>query len=252
MFRSLIAAFSMYSRIPMPKIRWEEKDTRYMMCFFPLIGIVLGGVNWGAYLLMERYGDFHRLFSSAVLTALPLLLTGGIHMDGWMDTHDAIHSWKDREGRLEILKDPHVGAFAVISAILYMLLTAAGYSEIRTETIGIVAVSFVFSRTLSALSVVTFPKASAEGTVSSIGKNAAPGVIGILLGELAASAAGMILLDPALGITAVVVGLLVFAYYYRMSVRRFGGINGDLAGYFLCLCELMILLTEAVLGRILL
>jgi adenosylcobinamide-GDP ribazoletransferase len=143
MFRSLIAAFSMFSRIPMPKIRGEG-NARYMMCFFPLVGVVLGGVVWCGFSILSRSVGEARFLTAAILTVLPILITGGIHMDGWMDTHDAIHSWKGREERLAILKDPHVGAFAVISAIGYMLLTVAGFTEVTAGTIGVVAFVLTF------------------------------------------------------------------------------------------------------------
>lgn len=249
MFRSLIAAFSMFSRIPVPRIRGDG-ETRYMMCFFPLVGVVLGGTVWCAFLALNRLGGFHRFFTAAILSVLPLLITGGIHMDGWMDTHDAIHSWKGREERLAILKDPHVGAFAVISAIGYMLLTVAGYTEVTAGTIGVVAFSYVFSRVLSALSVVTFPKASNGGSAKAMEEGADRSARGILLAELLLVSVLLVVLFKYTGIAALVMGLAVFWYYYRMSMRRFGGITGDLAGYFLCLCELMILLTVVTAGRL--
>lgn len=249
MFRSLIAAFSMFSRIPMPKIRGDE-EPKYMMCFFPLVGVVLGGAVWCAFFILNRFGVFHRFFNAAILSVLPLLITGGIHMDGWMDSHDAIHSWKGREERLAILKDPHAGAFAVISAIAYMLMTVAGYTEVTVGTIGVVAFSFVLSRVLSALSVMMFPKASSGGSVKAMEDSAARSVRVILLAELLLVSILLVVLFQHTGLAALIMGLAVFAYYYRMSMRRFGGITGDLAGYFLCLCELMILLTAVIVGRI--
>ena len=249
MFRSLIAAFSMFSRIPMPKVRGEG-NARYMMCFFPLVGVVLGGVVWCGFSILSRSVGETRFLTAAILTVLPILITGGIHMDGWMDTHDAIHSWKSREERLAILKDPHVGAFAVISAIAYILLTVAGYTEVTADTIGTVSASFVLSRVLSALSVVTFPKASSGGTVKDMGDHAARSTRIIVAAELVMVSVLMIVLFHRIGVAALIAGLLVFAYYYWMSMRRFGGITGDLAGYFLCLCELMILLTAVIAGRI--
>lgn len=60
--------------------------------------------------------------SALVGAAVPLLVTGGIHMDGFLDTMDAVHSYGDRSRKLEILKDPHLGAFAVISFGVYMML----------------------------------------------------------------------------------------------------------------------------------
>ena len=52
--------------------------------------------------------------------AIILLVTGGIHMDGYMDTMDALHSYGSREKKLEILKDSHIGAFAVIMTVPHL------------------------------------------------------------------------------------------------------------------------------------
>ena len=58
-------------------------------------------------------------FTAVVLVLVPVIVTGGIHVDGLLDTSDALSSWRDREKRLEILKDSHAGAFAVITACVY-------------------------------------------------------------------------------------------------------------------------------------
>ena len=49
--KSFIIAFSMYSKLPMPHTEWNEEDMRYVMCFFPWIGIVIGAVVYGAFLI---------------------------------------------------------------------------------------------------------------------------------------------------------------------------------------------------------
>ena len=58
------------------------------------------------------------------MSIIPILITGGFHIDGFMDTQDAINSYKPREKKLEILKDPHIGAFAVISLLAYSIFWA--------------------------------------------------------------------------------------------------------------------------------
>lgn len=75
---------------------------------------------------------FGALLRGAVGALLPILVTGGIHMDGFMDTSDALASWQSPEKRLEILKDSHVGAFAVLGCAGYLLLDAALLSELPT------------------------------------------------------------------------------------------------------------------------
>ncbi len=111
--RSLCIAFSTYSRIPVPQVAWTDENRKYSMCFFPLIGAVIGLLLWGWLALCDALG-FGALLRGAVGALLPILVTGGIHMDGFMDTSDALASWQSPEKRLEILKDSHVGAFAVL------------------------------------------------------------------------------------------------------------------------------------------
>ena len=122
--RSVIVAFSMYSRIPMPQFRWEDADTKYMLCFFPWVGAVIGAAVWFFTRLCDwlNIGLLCETFAGA---AIPLLITGGFHADGFLDTSDALHSYQSRERKLEILKDSHVGAFAVIRFAIYGILYLA-------------------------------------------------------------------------------------------------------------------------------
>lgn len=86
--RAAFIAFSMYSRIPMPMFEWKEEDMKYAMCFFPAIGMVIGAVFYGMFLLLSWLlpGSF---LAAGILLAVPIFITGGIHMDGFMDTCDA-------------------------------------------------------------------------------------------------------------------------------------------------------------------
>ena len=163
--RAAIIAFSMYSRIPMPMFEWKEEDMKYAMCFFPVIGVVIGAVFYGMFLLLSWLlpGSF---LSAGILLAVPIFITGGIHMDGFMDTCDARASYGDREKKLAILKDTHTGAFAVIFGALYLILYAAACMELDRETAMLVSIGFVISRSLSGLSTVTFPEARKHGMLA--------------------------------------------------------------------------------------
>ena len=112
--QTIAVAFAMFSAIPVPQFDWNEKNMRYAMCAFPLIGAVCG-VLWylcGALPLpaLVRAGGF---------CLIPVWVTGGIHLDGYADTCDALSSYGDTAKKLEILKDPHCGAFAVIRLCSY-------------------------------------------------------------------------------------------------------------------------------------
>lgn len=110
LLKALIISFSMYSGIPMPQFEWKEEDMKYMLCFFPWIGAVigLGIVLWSMLCKQVELGMLCYTMGGA---AIPLLITGGFHVDGFMDTMDAFHSYQPKEKKLEILKDSHIGAF---------------------------------------------------------------------------------------------------------------------------------------------
>ena len=127
LLRSFCIAFGMYSKIPMPKFEWNPKDMRYTMCFFPLISIPIALLVLLWFYLCQ-WLHIHSFLFACILTAIPVLVTGGIHLDGYCDTVDALSSRQPREKKLEILKDPHVGAFGVIvcggcsTVLLFVLL----------------------------------------------------------------------------------------------------------------------------------
>ena len=106
-------AFSMYSKIPMPHIEWNKENMKNVLCFFPWVGAVAGVLVWLWFLVSDQLG-FGVMLRASVAVLIPVLVTGGIHLDGLLDTADALSSWQTRERRLEILKDSHAGAFAII------------------------------------------------------------------------------------------------------------------------------------------
>ena len=163
LLNAMIIAIAMYSKIPMPRVDWNEKNMRYAMCFFPLVGVIIGVLEAVAGNLITVWKGEGTFFYAVVLTLIPIFITGGIHLDGFADTMDAKSSYGDREKKLEILKDPHTGAFAIISLCCYFLLCVGIFSEMRTERLFAAALVFVFSRSLSGISVVTFPAAKNSG-----------------------------------------------------------------------------------------
>ena len=241
LLNAMIIAIAMYSKIPMPRVDWNEKNMRYAMCFFPLVGVIIGVLEAVAGNLITVWKGEGTFFYAVVLTLIPVFITGGIHLDGFADTMDAKSSYGDREKKLEILKDPHTGAFAIISLCCYFLLCVGIFSEMRTELV------FVFSRSLSGISVVSFQAAKNSGLLRTFQDGAQKrNVRIILIFWLLAAGAGFYLTAGLCGVAVAVVGLAVFFYYYQFSRKQFGGITGDLAGYFLQLCELFMLAVLAL------
>ncbi len=218
---------------------------KYVMCFFPWIGIVIGALclGWDA---LAAHLAFRDPLRNVGLMLIPLAVSGGIHLDGLLDTADAMSSWRPREKRLEILKDSHAGAFAVIACAAYFFLLYAVLDTVRGELVKVYVFTFAVSRSLSGFSVVTFPKASAQGTVAGFSKSAQTRIIQAACAVyLLLCAAGMLRLQPVCGAAGLAGAFLTFAWYRHMAMKHFGGINGDLAGCFLSVCELVMPLCMA-------
>lgn len=235
---SFFIALSMYSRIPVPRVDWEKENMRYAMCFFPMIGVVIGAVMYLAGWLLDKT-SVGGLFRGVVFTLIPVIITGGIHMDGFMDTMDALGSWGDREKKLEILKDSHAGAFAILGMGCYLMWSVAVWSELPAEVLRVCGVSFVLSRALSGFSVVTFSAARNSGLLKMFQDGAQKKVVRITMCLYVAAAVIMMAVMNARAMTGAVTGVMIaFLYYIVVSRKQFGGVTGDLAGFFLETAEL--------------
>lgn len=184
-------------------------------------------------------------------------------MDGFLDTTDALSSYGDQEKKLTILKDSHVGAFAVIWNGVYLVLNVGAYSEIhdilggsKEKLIIMTCVSFVYilSRTTSALAAVTFPSATGKGaeksSLAGFKQISAKTIVRIgLVTYMLAVFCILITLDKFAVLYMLAALGAVFFYYYRMSKKQFGGITGDLAGWYLQVCELVLLFIVVFAGH---
>ncbi len=249
-FESVAVAFSMYSKIPMPTVQWDKQNMRYVLCFFPLVGLAIGVVQWLWWQVALLLGCGVSL-TAAVCVLLPVLLSGGIHVDGLMDTADAIGSWQPKERRLEILKDSHVGAFAVIACCGYFLAAFGIWSEVCAEDIVILSLGFALSRAWNAFGISTFACAKGSGLVATFSKGAEKRTVRVVvIVQILVCAAVMMRLDLLRGLAAVVVSLVVTVLCYRMAKKKFGGTTGDLQGFSQQMCELFMALAVVLLPRI--
>ena len=183
----------------------------------------------------------HRRAKAAGFCLIPVWVTGGIHLDGYADTCDALSSYGDREKKLEILKDPHCGAFAVIRLCSYFAAYLALCACVDfTPRVGLCwTLALVLERALSGLAVASFPMAKNTGLAHTFATAADRTTVRRVLMVLAALLSAALL---ALGGWALMLAaLLVFARYHVVSDKQFGGITGDLAGWFLQKAELWML-----------
>lgn len=239
LFEAFLVAIATYSIVPVPQFEWTYRNMKYAICFFPAVGVLCGVALWGWFALAQILHVSNFLFA-VVAVCMPLLITGGIHMDGYMDTVDALASHQCRERKMEILKDPHCGAFAVIYCGIYLLLYAGGIYELyEKRQIPVICFVFVLSRALSALCAVNLPSARKEGMLSAYTKNAEKRVTTIwLLAVCVCVGIGMLTWSPVVGGTVLLMAAGSFFIYHRMTMKQFGGVTGDTSGFFLQVCEL--------------
>ena len=250
--KSLIIAFAMYSKIPMPRVEWEKRALSWALCFFPLVGTVIGGVLYG-WMALARYLDVGPVFFAAFALLIPIALSGGIHLDGFCDTCDALSSHQTRERKLEILKDSHTGAFAIICCGLYLLVFFACWSEVAAagRAALVLALGPVLSRSLSGLFAVTLPNARGTGLLATFTDTMDTAKArGVMVIWVVVCVAVLLWLDLWTGGAALLGAGLACLYYRVMSARQFRGVTGDLAGFFLQICELAMVLMVAVAQKI--
>lgn len=246
--KSFFISFSIYSKIPVPQFAWKEEDMRYTLCFFPWIGAVIGALELLWFWLCGWLG-IGTLCYTAVGTAIPLVISGGFHVDGFVDTMDAFHSYQNRERKLEILKDSHIGAFAVIMLMLYYLIYAGAFSEIRQwKSMGVLAAGFFASRCLSGIGVVSFPSAKSDGLLYLFASSAHEWIVKIsLYVQLVLCFGLMLVINIRTGSAVIFAALGSFAYYRYRSIKELGGITGDTAGYFVTVCEAAMVVAAALM-----
>lgn len=250
LWNSFKIAFAMYSKIPMLRADWTRENMRYTMCFFPLIGVVIGALQYGWSWLAPVFCR-GSILPAVGYVLIPVLVTGGIHLDGFLDTADALSSYQPMERKLEILKDSHAGAFAIIVGICYFLLCVGVWSELSREQLPVLAAGYVLSRALSGLAVVTFPCAKNTGLVAMFSDAAQKRCVRVtMLGFLAVCCIWAFFLQPVYALAMLLGAGLSFLHYYRMSKKQFGGITGDLAGYFVQVCELVMAAAVLAAARI--
>ena len=235
---TIAVAFSMFSAIPMPQFGWNERNMRYSLCAFPLIGVViaLGMFGWGKLCLLLA---LPKILRGAGLCLLPVLITGGIHLDGYCDTCDALASHQSIENRQKILKDPHLGAFAAIRLCVYFLADFALWTSSPVLRLPVLLGMFCLPRALSGLALTVFPLREGSGLAHSFAEASDKKRVRTVL-TITAAALSLMLIILHAGET-VLAALLVFLYYRRMCAKDFGGLSGDLAGWFLQTAELWML-----------
>ena len=235
---------SMFCSLPFPGKEWDETCRPYMLIFLPIIGLETGFL-WVLIDWLTKYFALPELIGGLILCGWPYVVTGFLHLDGFMDVIDAVCSWRPLERRREILKDSHVGSFAVVWCVFLLLAGFSAFSSMPGHAeMGVLLFVPVVSRCCSALAVMklktmntsqyanttNYPKwhAWALGFILIVSIT----ISGILWGKVFLSLLG---------------GLAGYAIALRKSYRSLDGMNGDISGFCICISELCAILVMVFL-----
>ena len=231
--------YGMFTALPCPYRPWDEDARDMMLVCLPIVGALLGLI-WVALGGLAMAG-LPTSLRAALIAATPWLLTGFIHLDGYMDTCDAILSWRPLEQRLRILKDVHTGAFAVVGLGLLMMFSYAACEAL--DWTGLRALLFIpaISRCGSAFCVLTLKPLGHSEYAKTEGKG---------VQRLAVAAMWLIaVIACAVWLRQLAIALLVETAAYGLAMfwacRTLKGVSGDVAGFALTVGELAALVALA-------
>ena len=223
---------SMFCAIPCPWKLWDEEARDKMLLFLPIVGLEMG-ILWALLGYLIQWLAVSPLVRGLLLSAYPYFVNGFLHLDGYMDVTDAVKSCRDLERRREILKDSHVGSFAVIGVCLLVLAQFALFASADGDIRVLIFLPAV-SRCGSALAVTVLkPMSTSQYAQQKKPKSHVVLVLGMLClflaaGFLACGKHGFVLLGCLAG----------YGSALRRGYRSLQGMNGDIAGYALTIGEL--------------
>jgi adenosylcobinamide-GDP ribazoletransferase len=218
-------ALTVLTVLPVRAGRVDRAAAAVAMAVAPVVGAVLGLVL-AAILAGLRVAGVPSLVAAAVTVAAGALLTRGLHLDGLADTADALGSYRRGDAALEIMKKSDIGPFGVAAIVLTLLIQTAAVSALPAWWVGL-------AWTIGRLGVVVtcnprFPAARPEG-LGALVAGTVPTWLSVTITAVVVAAAAL-LTRHWQGPAAVAATLIVVVPLVAHSVRRFGGITGDVIG----------------------
>lgn len=237
-------AMGLYTALP-GLTRWEDESRGWLAPMLPAVGLVLGAL----WMLVWAVTDGLPALLAAVIRVLALpVATGFLHLDGYMDVADALLSARPREEKLRILKDPHAGSFGVIAlASLLLLGTASMEATFRRLPPAVFFVVPVLSRAMAALCVMSLAPLAQSQYARMNHETATPGRRAFACAFLALGWGLAIRLAGGRGAAVCAGATAGYGLASLAAVRGLGGMNGDVAGWAICIAETAALCTAALI-----
>jgi len=253
-YTELVAAVRFLSILPMPgstslfetqQARQETPRLILGSAYFPLVGLLIALIL--SLLLVLANLIFPHLVVAAIIIVALVILTGGLHLDGLMDTCDGVFGGRTRERRLEIMRDSRVGSFGVLGGVSILLLKFALFASMDTHVLLIALLTVLpCSRWAMVLALSVFPSARVTGLGVTFRQTVTPlrftiaGSTALIIALIVGQFVGLIVL-----VTATCVSLLSGAWF----MDRIGGLTGDSYGTIAEMSEVVTLLVLLGLHR---
>jgi adenosylcobinamide-GDP ribazoletransferase len=223
--RPLITALRTLTCIPVPGS--DTISLASSLPFFPAVGALVGVIVAGTLYGLTLVGWTAGAGISAMVVVL--WITRGLHVDGLADATDALGGGRTRERRLEIMKDPHTGAFGVMAIVADLLLKSFALAQLASlHQWALVVIPFIASRTGLVMLSVSLPYARPEGgKAGGFVEGARP--LHLVLSLLAAAAFCLATAGLA-GLVLLLQGLAIVILLRMWMRHHFGGVTGDLLG----------------------
>jgi adenosylcobinamide-GDP ribazoletransferase len=214
--------------------------TPAMVPWFPLVGAALGAAVGGVWWAATEV--FPAAPAAAVAVVADIVLTGALHHDGLVDSADGLLPHLARDRRLEVMREPTIGAFGVFAAIVTVLVWWSSMATLEPAPL-LLAALWALSRATAGLALVRVPHARADGLAATLAP-ATTTIPLIVQGALAIVAASVWHLGAGLLACAGVIG--AGGAVVVLARRRLGGITGDVLGAAIVLGEAVGLLLATV------
>jgi adenosylcobinamide-GDP ribazoletransferase len=231
-YRELVAALRFLSVLPAPgsTLHFDKDETAPRLIigceYFPLVGLLLAILLWLLVLLFSRL--LPQLALSALVVVALVILTGGLHLDGLMDTCDGLFGGRTRERKLEIMRDSRVGSFGVLGALCILLLKFALLASIPAQSLPLALLLVLpTARWSMALALHVFPPARPTGLGAAY--HQAITTRRLLITGLVALLIAL-LIGQLIGLIAWITGSLVSLLIGQYITKNIGGITGDSCG----------------------
>jgi adenosylcobinamide-GDP ribazoletransferase len=236
--KGLILNIQFFTSIPIPyEVPMDKTHIEKAIKAFPILGILQGILYSFVFYALLEWSLLSNVAIAFIIWLMLIFITGGIHLDGWIDCSDAYFSYRDRDKRLEIMIDPRTGAFGVISVLILLSARFLFIYEITTKvhegTFILMTLIPFLGKSIMGILLIKVRAAKEEGLGTLFKSSASSRTLWIYPIYIIFILIGLLLFWPYTFNGALVLTVVAAIFLIIMSrkiVSWFGGITGDVLG----------------------